>query len=58
MQQPRPPSLPKYDADKDGNPFAWIVERAPQAREDRLNYQDQYRRDNRRVNPLARTESK
>lgn len=32
MSLHRMPAAPRYDATKDGNPFAWIVATAPKAR--------------------------
>ena len=39
----RMPETPRYDAQRDGNPFAWIVKTAPLVREQRQNADDQHR---------------
>mgnify|MGYP006204990445 CR=1 FL=1 len=33
----RLPPVPRYDAERDGNPFAWIVATAPQVREHQVD---------------------
>lgn len=39
----RLPPAPRYDAQKDGNPFAWIVATAPKVREQHQDVMDDNR---------------
>ena len=39
----RLPAAPRYDQDKDGNPFDWIVATAPKVRAQRSELQHEHR---------------